>query len=343
MFTRRLMAVAAVGVLGLSACAPAADSDTTSTPTPGGDRYVFAYDGGITVLDATTLEQVANFPLAGFNRLNHFGDGEHALVSTAGGFQVLATGAGGGDATLTDLKFAAEKPGHVVAHAGTTVLFDDATGTMQLMPTTSLGASATDTVTTLPQVDTRASEEAHHGVALQLADGSLARTLGNSDKRVGVIVEDANGTDVARAENCPSVHGEGTMKNDTLIFGCENGVLLYINGSFTKLDSPDAAYGRVGNAYVTDTSSVAVTDYKDDPDAEGYTLHRIGFADTVTSSFTVVDLPEGVEYTWRGIRRDEQDNAWILGTDGKLHKVDVANMRVTDSIDVMGAWSGPAQ
>ncbi|QWW19890.1 hypothetical protein I6B53_01835 [Schaalia sp. 19OD2882] len=307
----------------------------------GSDRFVLTHEGGIKVLDGSTLEEKADFPTSGFLRLNPFGDNEHVLVTTEKGFQVLSTGAGGGKAALTDLVFPADKAGHVVPHAGNTTLFADGTGEITIVPTDALGHDADETPTALPKVETVKSEAPHHGVAVKLSDGSLVRTIGTSEKRTGALVQDASGKEIARNEECPGVHGEGAVKGEAVVIGCENGVLVLKGGAFTKLASPDAAYGRVGNAYVTENSPIAVTDYKDDKDAEGYLLHRVGIVDTTANTFEVVDLPKGVEYTWRGIRRDHDGNAWILATDGKLHKLDLTQKKVTDSIDVIGAWQGP--
>ncbi|MDR2381376.1 MAG: hypothetical protein LBE08_09440, partial [Bifidobacteriaceae bacterium] len=112
------------------------DAAEVATLTP---RIAYTYDGGIQVRDATTLELVVDLPLTGFNRLNTAGNGRDLMVSTAGGFRVLDLGvwqvAHGDHAhyyaatpVLTDQLFAAETPGHAVAHDGTTALFDDATG-----------------------------------------------------------------------------------------------------------------------------------------------------------------------------------------------------------------------
>jgi len=162
-----VLAAAGLTALALSACSGGASSpasgDATQSgsgtsrgaaavaDTDGGDRFALTYDGGIRVIDADDLSEVADLPLEGFNRLNSFGDGEHVLVSTEGGFQVLSTGAGGGSAGLTDLVFPATTPGHVVRHAGHTVLFDDGTGDITLLDTSALGSSADDTVATLPE------------------------------------------------------------------------------------------------------------------------------------------------------------------------------------------------
>lgn len=36
----------------------------------------------------------------------------------------------------------------------------------------------------------------------------------------------------------------------------------------------------------------------------------------------IIDLPEGVEYTWQSVERDHHGDLWIIGTDGALHMVD---------------------
>ncbi|MGO3796097.1 MAG: hypothetical protein ACTJGR_03120, partial [Pauljensenia sp.] len=297
--------------------------------------------GGIRIIDADDLSEVADLPLEGFNRLNTFGDGEHVLVSTEGGFQVLSTGAGGGSAALTDLVFPATTPGHVVRHAGHTFLFDDGTGDITVLDSTALGASADDTVTTLPEGTVVHSEAAHHGVAVELEDGSLVRTLGDSESRSGALLQDASGTEISRIETCPSVHGEGVAANEAVVLGCEDGVILLRDGAWEKIPSPAGDYGRVGNTFVAEGSPIAVVDHRTDPDAEGVVLDQLGFVDTGAATFDVIDMPEGVQYTWRGVGRDEAGNAWVLGTDGSLHHVDVATRSLTDSIPVVAAWEGP--
>ena len=308
------------------------------------DRLTLTYDGGIYVLDAETLETVADLPLRGFNRLNTAGDGQHVYVTTEGGFRVLRSGAGGGEAELTDLTFPAKTPGHVVRHDGITALFDDGTGDINLFPTNAL-VDGSETVTTLPESRLVKSAEAHHGVAVELTDGTLLGTIGDSESRIGTYALDATGAETARFEECPSVHGEGVAADETVVFGCQDGLLVYADGAFTKLDSPDD-FGRIGNAYVTDSSSVTVLDYKDDPDAEGVELSHIALADVgdpAAASLDVLDLPEDTYYTWRGVGRDGDDDAWILGTDGSLHRVDVAAGRLAESFPVVKPWRGPAE
>ncbi|GEK80461.1 zinc metallochaperone AztD [Agrococcus baldri] len=338
---------AAVALAGCTAAAPGSSSDEPSAPqTPAataeaGPRLTLAYDGGIAVLDAETLEPVADLPLEGFNRLNTAGDGQHVYVTTAGGFQVLDTGADGGEPALTDRLFEATTPGHVVRHEGRTVLFDDGTGTFVAFDTDALLDSEG-----LPELESHESEAAHHGVAVELSDGTILATIGDSESRSGVRVLDDHGHETARFEECPSVHGEGVAADEAVLFGCEDGVLVYADGAFTKLESPDA-FGRVGNAYVTEESPIAVVDYKDDPDAEGSLLHSLAFADTSALEehphLHVLPLPDGVSYTWRGVARDSAGDAWLLGTDGALHRVDVAAEQLAESHPVIEPWEGPAE
>ena len=164
------------------------------------------------MLDATTLEVLADESLEGFNRLNPAGDGRHFLVSTQGGFQLLDGGAWAephgdhdhyytADPQLTDVVFPAETPGHVVAHAGRTVLFDDGTGDVTAFDSAHV---ADDDL----EPSGFSTPDAHHGVAVELTDGTMLVSDGTEDSRSGVRILDADGEEIAARDDCPSVHGE---------------------------------------------------------------------------------------------------------------------------------------
>lgn len=333
-------ALTALSALALAGCAaspaePAA-SATAAAETESSTRIALTYDGGILVLDGTTLDTLADLPADGFLRVNPAGDDEgHVFVTTDAGFQVLETGLAGGEPALTDVVFPADAAGHVTPHAGRTALFADGTGEITVFDTDAVtGAS-------LPEVETVASEAAHHGVALELSDGTLLSTLGTEESRSGVRLLDTDRTELSRSEECPSVHGEGALADEVVVFGCEDGVLVFRDGGFTKLQAPDA-YGRVGNAYVSDDSAIAVVDYKIDPDMEGYVLSSLGFVDTAEGSLDIVDLPSGVGYTWRGVGRGAHGDVIVLGTDGSLHTLDETGA-VVQSSPVIAAWTGPVE
>ena len=342
-----LVAVAASALL-LTACATdAAPAQTAgaaaSEPTP---RVALTYDGGILVLDGKSLDLEADIALDGFNRLNSAGDGRHVLVSTTDGFQVLDTGtwtADGASKTaepeLTDLTFDAPTPGHVVRHGDKTILFSDGTGDTTIFDTAALLTAADDG---LPKTEVVPAPAAHHGVSIELEDGTLLTTIGTSEGRSGVRVLDESRTEIARNEECPSVHGEGTVKNETAVFGCSDGVLIYEDGEFTKVQAPDV-YGRTGNQYVTETSSIAVGDYNSDPDREGVLLEQLTLVDTVAKTMEIVTLPGRAGYTWRDVARGPSDEAIILGSDGALHVLDPETGEFGKSYPVIGAWEGPAE
>jgi len=333
-------AIAALAAIALAGCATAAPSasgenDTSDAAHDGDTRVAIAYDGGIVVLDGDTLDTVASAELDGFLRVNPAGDHDgHVFVTASDGFHVLDSGLASGSVEFTGEVFDAEGPGHVTPHAGRTALFDDGTGRITLFDTDAVGTGA------LPDSETVESEEAHHGVAIELSDGTILSTIGTAESRSGVRLLDA-GAEVARNEDCPGVHGEGALKGETIVFGCEDGVLVFADGAFTKLEAPDA-FGRSGNAYVTDTSAIAALDYNADPDQEGYLLSQLALVDTEAQTLSVVDLPDGVEYTWRGVGRDGHDNIVVLASDGTLNLLDETG-EVLESWSVIEPWESPAE
>lgn len=310
----------------------------TSTATTGGgaaeNRLAVAYEHGIAVLDGETLEVIEEFEAEEFTRLNAVGDGRNVLVTMSDGFKVLDTA----EPALTDLIFEAETPAHVVRHDGKTVLYDDGTSDTTIFETAALAGSDGQ----LPETEMIPGDQAHHGVSIVLSDGTFLTTIGDDAGRSGVRAMDADGNEVGRNEECPGIHGEGTAADETVVFGCEDGALLYHDGEFEKLTAADE-YGRMGNAFVSETSPLIVGDYKDDPDAEGSLLHQVALIDTEAGAHEVVDLPEGVEYTWRGVARGPEDLAYILATDGSIHRMDPATGEISESFEVIEPWEGPAE
>ncbi|WP_430334666.1 zinc metallochaperone AztD [Rhodococcus sp. ACT016] len=352
---RRLTLAASVATCAalLAGCSSTDDSTAIETATPSAKpsqvraatpRLALTYDGGILVLDAETLSVVGESELDGFNRINPAGDERHVIVSTEDGFRVLDTGtwseAHGDHAhhytaapALTDIAFDADKPGHVVRHAGRTVLFDDGTGRVASFDPTTLEDGA-------PRTSTFTTPVAHHGVAVELADGRLITTLGDEKTRTGIVVYDAARTEIARSEQCPGVHGEAVAADETVVFGCQDGLLIYRDGAITKVTSPDP-YGRIGNQAGFEDSPVVLGDYKSDPDAELERPQRVSLTDTTTGELRLVDL--GTSYTFRSLGRGPFGEALILGTDGALHVIDPATGAVIRRVPVIDPWTEPEQ
>ncbi|MGY1752463.1 zinc metallochaperone AztD [Blastococcus sp. SYSU D01042] len=347
---RTAVLAAALPLVLAAGCASEDDGDAAAAPTseatPAADeptevgasapRLAFTYDGGIQVLDATTLEVLADEPLEGFNRLNPAGDGRHFLVSTQGGFQLLDGGAWAephgdhshyytADPQLTDTVFPAEKPGHVVAHAGRTVLFDDGTGDVTAFDS----AHIADDDLELLEFST---PDAHHGVAVELADGTVLVSDGTEESRSGVRILDADGEEITARDDCPSVHGETVAAGEAVVIGCQDGAVLYADGELTKIQSPDA-YGRIGNQFGTEDSAVVLGDYERSAEDRSSTVALI---DTATASMRLLDLP--APYWYQSFDRGPDGEGLVLTYDGNLQVIDVVTGTVTRSIPVTGPW-----
>lgn len=332
-------------VVTLAACSSGAATGSAAPATPDspsaspGPRVAVGYEGGVVVLDGDTLEPVAEFDSEEFIRLNPAGDDRHVMVTMSEGFQVLDTAAGTAEEPeLTDLVFEADKPGHVVRHAGKTILYADGTSDTTIFDTADLAASEG-----LPDVETIEGVEAHHGVSIVLEDGTFLTTVGNADGRSGITAQDAGGAVIAETDQCPGVHGEGTAKDEVVVFGCENGALIYDGGEIVKLDSPDQPYGRIGNAFTTETSPIVLMDYKNDPDAEGVLLSAVTLVDTDARTLEVIEMPEGAQYTFRDLARGPGDLGYILASDGSIHVLDPTSGEFVDEFPVIQAWEGPAE
>ncbi|MBY4206541.1 hypothetical protein HQO44_08705 [Rhodococcus fascians] len=339
-FRRASVTALALGAVAtLAACSSGTTPAAESVAIAAGPRVAVSYEGGLRVLDADTFETVADFDSEEYTRLNLAGDDRNVMVTTSEGFRVLDTAAGTTEQPqLTDTVFEAEKPGHVVRHGGKTILYADGTS-----DTTIFDTAALESADGLPETESIPGVDAHHGVSIVLEDGTFITTVGNSNGRTGIEVRDASGAVVAKNDQCPGVHGEGTAEGEIVVFGCENGALIYDKGQITKLDAPDQPYGRTGNAYVSETSPLIVGDYKDDPDAEGSLLHAVTVIDPAAKTLDVVKLPDGAEYTWRGVARGPGDLAYIIGSDGAVHVFDPTTKTFTASYPVIDAWEGPAK
>ncbi|MEV0123290.1 zinc metallochaperone AztD [Streptomyces sp. NPDC050703] len=329
-------ALALAASMALTACAgndddafgAKAKQAAASAATPVKDPLVASFDGGLYVLDGESLRTAKTVELPGFNRVNPAGDKDHVVISTDSGFRLFDAAR----QTFTGVEFKGAKPGHVVRHAGKTVLFTDGTGEVNVFDPAELGDGGT------PRTRKYTSAEPHHGVAIELADGELLTTLGTEEKRTGALVLDKNDKEVERAENCPGVHGEAAAKDEAVAVGCEDGVLLHRDGKFTKVDAPDD-YGRIGNQAGSDVSPVLLGDYKTDPDAELERPTRISLIDTRTAKLRLVDL--GTSYSFRSLARGPHGEALVLGTNGILHVIEPKTGKVTKRIDAVGDWQEP--
>lgn len=264
------------------------------------------------------------------------------MVSTTGGFAVLDAGTWArphgdhdhyytAEPRLSSVMFPAEEPGHVVSHEGRTVLFDDGTGAI-------VSLASNDVADPDAELTSSSTADPHHGVAVELRDGSMLVTEGTDEQRSTVRVLDADGAEVARTDDCPSVHGEATAADEAVVVGCEDGLVVWAGGELRKVDSPDA-YGAVGTAAGSHESPIVLGDYHSDPDAELERPTRVSLTDTRSGELQLVDLP--ASYSFRSLGRGEAGEALVLGTDGALHVIDPQTGGLTRSVPVVQAWEEP--
>ncbi|MCC9155347.1 hypothetical protein LZP81_12130 [Streptomyces parvulus] len=330
-------ALALATAMALTACGGGDDASSDAEPkkqTKSSDAaavenpVVASYDGGLYILDGETLKLAKTIELPGFNRVNPAGDEDHVVISTDGGFRLF-------DAArqdFTGVEYKGSKPGHVVRHGGKTVLFTDGTGEVNVLDPAELAGGKQ------PKTRSYTSAEPHHGVAIELADGELLTTLGTEEKRTGALVLDKDGKEIARSEDCPGVHGEAAAQGEVVGLGCEDGVLLYKDGEFTKVDAP-GEYARTGNQAGSDASPILLGDHKTDPEAELERPTRISLIDTRTAKMRLVDL--GTSYSFRSLARGPHGEALVLGTNGVLHVIDPETGKVERKIDAVGDWTEP--
>lgn len=330
----------------------APDATEAAGQTP---RVVTTYDGGILVLDALTLETVADLPLAGFNRLAGVGDGRHVAVSTKGGWAIVDAGTwtqGHGDhnhyytadPALHDVILKAEAPAHVVVHDGLTTFFDDGTGQVTVVEISEWADQVEHGH--LHPIREYKTAEPHHGVGVATEDGNLLVTRGNSEARTGAMILDAKDKEIVASDECPGVHGETAFKSsggdEVILLGCEDGALVFDGDHAHKLSAPDE-FGRIGNAFSVDGNDVVLGDYKNDPEG-GLGLGQVTLIDTAAEKITAVDPFDGngSQYTWRGLARGAAGEALVFGTDGVLRVLDPATGKEARSIPVIdGGWTVP--
>ncbi|WP_435300184.1 hypothetical protein [Timonella sp. A28] len=257
-------------------------------------RIAVTYDGGIHILDASTLEEVADIPLDGFNRISATGNPRYLAVAASGGFRLLDMGTWThkhcdhdhyytAQPQLLDLLVPAEEPGHVIPKAENVTFFDDATGKAWTYTISDLGSSH-------DPVATYTAQSPHHGFAIQRADGSYVVTEGTHDERNTVNVAAADGKVLTSNSKCPGVHGEAVAAAETITVGCQDGILIVKDKTITKVDSP-TDYGRIGNQAGVKDSPVVLGDYKSDKDSKTEQPTQVSLTDVEKETLTLVDLP----------------------------------------------------
>lgn len=386
-YTTRLLCAAAIPALAISACSSPESQDKADAPAtahehdhehgeghndhdhgdgghPGAEagetevrmlptRVVYTYDGGIRTIDAKTGETVEDVKKDGFLRLNDAGDNRHVMVTRGNEFLTFDSGLvtkPHGDHNhyftaqpkLTDAHFDADKAGHVVAHDGKTAMFSDGAGKATVVDTEEIADKDAHT----HGVDTGAP---HHGVTVPLSDGSVVTTAGTEEERHTIRHLDSKGKTLAETTECPGVHGEAAAGGDKLVFGCEDGPVLFDGSQFKKLDASAIAgadgFQHSGTLAGSEESSVVLADNKTDKSAadkkgkEKEYPTSVALIDTENGSVKKVDL--GGSYWFRSLARGPLGEGLVLTDDGKLNIIDPKTGEVTKTVDAIDPWQEP--
>ncbi|WP_336633902.1 PQQ-binding-like beta-propeller repeat protein [Micrococcus luteus] len=313
-------------------------------------RILLSHEGGLTLLDAESGEVVREQDVPGFTRLSNAGNGKDVLVTTGNGWEVFSTGIQAkahGDHVhhyesapgMTGVTFPGEHPGHVVTHNGRTTLFGDGTGAIRTFDSAHLDKATPDLMPVMTEAET---EDPHHGVALELSDGTLFTTQGTEDSRNTLQVIDPKTSEVtAETDDCPGSHGEAaaqpTEAGDVVVMGCENGPVVYRDGEFHKVDV-ETEYQRSGNLFGLHDSPIVLGDHKveEEPEEAVERPTAIALIDTRTDELTTVDL--GSSYWFRSLGRAEDGSAVVLTYDGEVTVIDEETGEVTAEYPVIEPW-----
>lgn len=233
-----------------------------------------------------------------------------------------------------DFALAIAQPTHFVIHDEQVAIFGDGDGTVTLL--TEAAARGGDAPRTF------ATGRAHHGVAVPLGD-HMVLSLPDPDTEdailpVGVTVQTMAGAEVARFADCPGLHGEASVGEIAVAFGCSDGVLLVQQDgeSFSSAKIPNPAdnpnEARVGTLYYSADADLLVGNFS----REGIVL-----IDPVALTMTPVRTPSPM-WTFALAEHDPQ-HIVVLTLDGQLHTIDGESGEIIGSIAVVEPFEPPAQ
>lgn len=295
-------------------------------------RLVVAHEEGADVLDPESGEALATFDTDSAPRLTPVGDGRHvALVQAdAGRTEFLDAGAWSAphgdhfhhyvsEPALRSASVDGPRPVHVVSNDGRTAVFHDGSGEAEVFDDDALLIDSLDAST----VDSGAP---HHGVVVPVEGGALVSVPGPDALPVGVALTGSDGTEQARFEDCPELHGE-VVVDDTAVFGCADGLMLVTGTDATTIANPDGSGERVGAFAYNGDGTTLVGDYADD---------SLAVIDVAAGTMDVVDA--GGVYGPYALGPDGE--IVVLGIDGTLRTLDPAGDAV-GSVQVLEPFDLP--
>ena len=308
-------------------------------------RFVVSTADGVKVLDDKYAE------------IKHFAIGQHAFNVTDDGRYVFARDAANKDSyTLLDsglyvedhgdhdhpyaeepaiatTERAADKPAHMISHAGRTAIFNDGSGEVDVYTNASL---TTDNL----KPDYTYKGIPHHGAAVPLSNGLLATTfVANEGDALpsGVKIVDKNGNEQAViTDSCAGLHGTaygGEGDAEKLAFGCMGKVVVYnvAANKATDVVLPDEG-ARVGTVKHVGGSDYFFTNYAVENEAQT----NVGVINSKTGELNLVELPSAYKSS---ILVTADDIAYVLAEDGNLYAIDLKTAKISLTISAFNPFN----
>ncbi|MGN7477527.1 hypothetical protein ACTHOQ_06700 [Solibacillus silvestris] len=231
------------------------------------------------------------------------------------------------DPVIANTEIEANKPAHMISHAGRTAIFNDGSGKVDVFLNEDLSVDQLE-------LDFYYEGLPHHGAAVPLSTGELAVTFiekaGNALPN-GVKVVDQAGQDKRIITNsCEGLHGtaySGKGANEKLAFGCVGKVVLYnvANNESTDIIMPNSK-ARVSTVKHANGSDYFFTNYSVENEAQ----NQVGIINGKTAELKLVQLPSAYK---SATLVTHDDIAYILAEDGNIYAVDMttASIRLTIS------------
>ena len=308
-------------------------------------RFVVSTADGVKVLDDKYAE------------IKDFAIGQHAFNVTDDGRYIFARDAANKDSyTLIDsglyvedhgdhdhpykeepaiatTERAADKPAHMISHAGRTAIFNDGSGEVDVYTNANL---TTDNL----KPDYTYKGIAHHGAAVPLSNGLLATTFVEKEGDAlpsGVKIVDKDGNEQAViTDSCAGLHGTaygGEGDSEKLAFGCMGKVVVYdvAKNKATDVALPDEG-ARVGTVKHVGGSNYFFTNYTVENEAQT----KVGVINSKTGELKLVELPSAYK---SATLVTEDDIAYVLAEDGNMYAVDLKTAKISLTISAFNPFS----
>lgn len=238
---------------------------------------------------------------------------------------------------LLPVEFGGRKPSHFVDHHGRIALFYDGEGSVELF-------SEKEAIEGKPSPRKVGSSAPHHGVAVALGDHVLISEPNKEEPDelpVGIRVVDKDGNTVGDVHACPGLHGEAASGN-LIAIACETGLLIVKRGD----KAPEVELLRYADGLPEGKVSTLRGGKGLQYFLGNYGPRAVALIDpTAAEPFRLIDLPvRRVHFAVDPVR---SKFAYVFTEDGKLHRIDVLDGKITQSVSLTepysmdGHWNDP--